>query len=136
MLKRLSISALFFWGTAEACSCIQPGPDDVLRHLDGASAIFEGTVSFTTQTDDHDGGLLRKTVFEVTDRIIGPTIPLIEVFHLQGDGGNCGLDLTPGMTLVVIAYESRSTGRLHTNSCASPGAPIEAYRMAIANKPR
>ncbi|MEM7741769.1 MAG: hypothetical protein AAF225_13325 [Pseudomonadota bacterium] len=135
MFKRLGASAILFVGSAEACSCLQPGPNDHLRDLDGASAIFEGTVSFTTHADDLDGGRLRKTVFDVTERIMGPASPLLEVFHLAPDGGNCGLSLTPGTTMVIVAYEDRTTGRLHTNNCASPGSPLADYRAAVANRP-
>ncbi len=106
-----SILGLASPGCAFACSCIPPRP--IAEYANEADTlILSGTVTSV-------GKDLRGT-FRVKRWYKGSS-DIAEVPIQGGDGANCGIGLSVGQQLVMVAYVSE--GVLHPNIC-SPSADL------------
>jgi hypothetical protein len=95
---------------AYACSCVQPQP--IAAYADEPDTlILEGTVTVYDETS-HRGQLHVERWFQGSSDV--PDIPI-----RGGDGADCGLTLTSGQTLVMVAFEEE--GALVPNICSPWG---------------
>jgi hypothetical protein len=90
------------------CDCMQPGPIGQYANDPGA-LVVEGTVTAVAQT---------RGTFKI-ERWYKGSSDVAEVPVSIGDGANCGIPLTVGQHLVMVAYESEGT--LDPNICAPYG---------------
>lgn len=90
-------------GPAQACSCADPRPRQLLAD---ATAAFAGVV------EDRDGEV---TGFAVDRVWAGEVSEHVEVAHTL-DGGTCGIDPDPGERMAVFAQ--REQGVLRTGLCS------------------
>ncbi|HEX4897839.1 MAG TPA: hypothetical protein VFV53_05710 [Candidatus Limnocylindrales bacterium] len=107
-------------GCAYACSCIQPQPIAEYANEPG-TLILKGTVTVYDETS-------RRGQFHV-ERWFKGSSDLADIPIRGGDGADCGLTLTSGQTLVMVAFEEE--GVLAPNICSPWGDLATAEGQAL-----
>jgi len=117
-LAMLTIST----SAAHACSC---RGETVAQQAQRAAVIFVGRSLGTTKASRFE----RVTTFRVGETLKGSRSPIRQVFHAEGDGGNCGVSFQRGKRTLVLTY--RVDGKLQTNLCAMPQGSEAEFRAIL-----
>jgi len=107
-------------GCAYACSCVQPEPIAAYAN-EPDTLILKGTVTVYDETS-HRGQLHVERWFQGSSDVAD--IPI-----QGGDGADCGLTLTSGQALVMVAFENE--GVLVPNICSPWGDLATAEGQAL-----
>ncbi len=90
-----------------------------------ATVIFVGRSLSTEKA----GRFERVTTFRISETLKGGRSPVRQVFHAEGDGGNCGVSFQRGKRTLVLTY--RADGKLQTNLCAMPQGSEAEFRAIL-----
>ena len=107
-------------GCAYACSCVQPQPIAAYAG-EPDTLILKGTVTVYDETS-------QRGQFHV-ERWYKGSSDVADIPIQGGDGANCGLPLTGGQTLVMVAFENE--GVLAPNICSPWGDLATAEGQAL-----
>ena len=102
-------------GCAYACSCIQPQPIAEYAN-EPDTLIVTGTVTAYDATS-HRGQFHVEWWYQGSSEVAD--IPI-----QGGDGADCGLTLTAGQALIMVAFANE--GVLAPNICSPWGGPVDA----------
>jgi hypothetical protein len=98
--------------SAEACSCLVPGPPS--EAFESASAVFVGTVKGVTRTDSNFGErIFRLSIEEAFKGVSGAEVEI----RTPANSAACGYDFEKGQQYVVYAHIRSSDDRLVTTIC-------------------
>jgi hypothetical protein len=105
----LTVSLLLMSSSAQACSCVQPGPP--AAEFEQFDAVFTGVVTAFTQPSDFD----RKATLSLM-KVWKGDFNRLDKIYTGPNSAACGYEFQVGKSYVIYAWET-DAGHFRTNIC-------------------